>query len=104
MGVANKDWTGKIIGSTFENATTAITPKHGGNVFCAIEVVTAATFAASAGLISEDYSGKSKWVNTEDTDAGVVMDGVALPVGTVIHGRWTGFKLAGGSVIAYESM
>ena len=113
MGVPINDWTGKIIGSTFENATTAITPKHGGNVFCAIEVVTAATFASSAGLIAEQIAesisndevvNESKWINTEDTDAGVVMDGIALPVGTIIHGRWTGFKLASGSVIAYESM
>ena len=84
MGVAIKDWTGKVIGSTFENATTAITPKHGGNVFCTIEVVTAATFASSAGLTSEQTGSandESKWINTEDTDAGVVMDGIALPVG-----------------------
>jgi hypothetical protein len=112
MGVPINDWTGKIIGSTFENANTAITPNHGGNVFCAIEVVTAATFAASAGLVSEQYDHdsdnvtsdtKSAWINTEDTDAGVVMDSIALPVGTIIHGRWTGFELASGSVIAYES-
>tara|TARA_Y100001963_G_scaffold148563_1_gene226672 strand:+ start:563 stop:928 length:366 start_codon:yes stop_codon:yes gene_type:complete len=120
MGVPINDWTGKIIGSTFENANTAITPKHGGNVFCAIEVITAATFASSEGLIAEQYDHdsrgysdanpdgiasdtKSGWINTEDTDAGVVMDSIALPVGTIIHGRWTGFKLASGSVIAYES-
>ena len=109
MGVSINDWTGKVLGSTFENATTAITPKHGGNVFCAIEVVTAATFANSGGLISEQITGvtgapESTWVNTEDTDAGVALDGVAIPAGTILHGRWTGFKLASGSVIAYESM
>ncbi len=86
MGVPINDWTGKIIGSTFENANTAITPKHGGNVFCAIEVITAATFASSEGLIAEQYDHdsrgysdanpdgiasdtKSGWINTEDTDA-----------------------------------
>ena len=104
MGVAIRDWTGQVIGSTFENASNALTPKHGGNVFCAIEVITAATFHSTSGLISEQNADESKWINTEDTDAGVVMDSIALPVGTIIHGRWTGFKLASGSVIAYESM
>ena len=104
MGVSINDWTGKVLGSTFENATTAITPNYGGKVFCAIEVITNATFADSGGLISEQIAGESTWVNTEDTDAGVALDGVAIPAGTILHGRWTGFKLASGSVIAYESM
>ena len=111
MATPINDWTGKIIGSTFENSTSTITPNHGGGAFCAIEIITAAVFNSTNGLVSAQYDHdsdgltadtKSAWVNTNDTDAGVVLDSITIPAGTILHGRWTQFILASGSVIAYE--
>lgn len=113
MATPINDWTGKIIGSTFEGGTTTVTPNHGGNVFCTIEIITAAVFNSTSGLVSAQYDHdsdnvktdtKSAWVNTEDTDAGDVLDSITIPAGTILHGRWTQFILASGSVIAYECM
>ena len=119
MATPINDWTGKIIGSTFEGSTTTVTPNHGGGAFCAIEIITAAVFNSTNGLVSAQYDHdsrgyseanpdgvasdlKSSWVNTDDTDAGVVLDSITIPAGTILHGRWTQFILASGSVIAYE--
>jgi len=119
MAIPINDWTGKIIGSTFEGGTTTVTPNHGGGAFCAIEIITAAVFNSTNGLVAAQYDHdsrgysssnpdgiasdlKSAWVNTNDTDAGDVLDSITIPAGTILHGRWTQFILASGSVIAYE--
>ena len=36
-----------------------------------------------------------------DADGGSVVDSETFPKGVTIYGRWTGFKLASGRVIAY---
>ena len=36
-----------------------------------------------------------------DSDAGAAVDGVTFPQGMTIFGRFTGFQLASGKVIAY---
>ena len=36
-----------------------------------------------------------------DADGGDVVDSETFPKGVTIYGRWTGFKLASGRVIAY---
>ena len=38
---------------------------------------------------------------TFDADGGVAVDGETFPKGVTIYGRWTGFQLATGRVIAY---
>ena len=36
-----------------------------------------------------------------DADGGAAIDGETFPKGVTIYGRWTGFTLASGLVIAY---
>ena len=75
-------------------------------VIIAITIIDAATFTA---LTSEnDHQGNDAWPNT--TAAAYIngaQEGTAVgssdsfPAGVTIYGRWTGFDLAGGKVIAY---
>jgi hypothetical protein len=36
-----------------------------------------------------------------DADAGTAIDGITFPAGMTLYGRYAGFTLASGSVIAY---
>tara|TARA_Y100001938_G_C7769767_1_gene272650 strand:- start:21 stop:350 length:330 start_codon:yes stop_codon:yes gene_type:complete len=74
-------------------------------VFVAIQFIEDTVFAsASGGLVAEteqlfpDDAGTGTSI---DADAGAAIDGVTFPQGMTIFGRWTGFTLASGKVIAY---
>ena len=60
--------------------------------------------SASGGLVAEteqlflDDAGAGTLI---DSDAGSPIDSVTFPQGMTIFGRWTGFTLASGKVIAY---
>jgi len=101
------------MGSIYVGGTTAVTsngvtadPGVGAQaVFVAITFVTDTVFnSANAGLISETNQlfPSTQYTSTSiDADGGAVVDSVTFPAGLTIYGRWTGFTLASGSVVAY---
>lgn len=110
MGQMGSIYVGGTTKAT-SNEVTTDTPASGivgvgaNAVFVAITFVTDTVFNSDAeGLVAEtkesypDSTGAGKSI---DADAGAVVDSVTFPAGLTIYGRWTGFKLASGSVIAY---
>ena len=92
-------------GSIFVSGTTAVTCGSGTGVFVAITFLEDTIFAsASGGLVAEteqlfpDDAGTGTLI---DADGGAAIDGETFPKGVTIYGRWTGFTLASGLVIAY---
>ena len=92
-------------GSIFVSGTTAVTCGTGTGVFVAITFLEDTIFAsASGGLVAEteqlfpDDAGTGTLI---DADGGAAIDGETFPKGVTIYGRWTGFTLASGLVIAY---
>ena len=89
-------------GSILVKSTTAATALNG--VFVAIQFITDTIFDSTDGLVAEevllfpDDAGTSQGISTA---GGGVSDSVTFPAGLTIYGRWTSFKLASGSVIAY---
>jgi len=90
-------------GSIFVSGTTAVTAASG--VFVAITFLEDTIFAsASGGLVAEteqlfpDDAGTGTLI---DADGGAAIDGETFSKGITIYGRWTGFTLASGLVIAY---
>ena len=89
-------------GSVFVTGTAAISALNG--VFIAIQFIEDTVFAsASGGLVAEteqlypDDAGASTIVSANGDNT----DGETFPQGMTIFGRWTGFTLASGKVIAY---
>ena len=92
-------------GSILVTGTTACTCGTGRGVFVAIQFLEDTVFnSADNGLSAEtlqlfpDDTGESENI---DGDAGATIDGIVFPQGMTIYGRWTGFTLASGKVIAY---
>tara|TARA_R100000808_G_C2151855_1_gene161035 strand:- start:1285 stop:1605 length:321 start_codon:yes stop_codon:yes gene_type:complete len=92
-------------GSIFVTGTTAVTCGVAGKVFIAITFLEDTVFASgSGGLVAEteqlypDDNGASTLI---DADGGDNTDSETFPKGVTIYGRWTGFTLASGLVIAY---
>ena len=90
-------------GSILVTGTTACTVN---GAFVAIQFIEDTIFAsASGGLVAEteqsvpDDAGEGTNI---DADAGAATDNVTFPAGMTIYGRWTGFTLASGKVIAYK--
>ena len=91
-------------GSIFVADTSAITSKISGTVFTAIQFIEDTVFnSGNAGLISatNQLYPSSQYEGTDIDDDGFVVDGVTFPQGMTIFGRWTGFTLVSGKVIAY---
>ena len=92
-------------GSIIVTGKTACTCGTGTGVFVAIQVIEDCVFnSSSGGLVAEteqlfpDDTGTGTII---DGDAGAASDSVTFPAGVTIYGRWTGFQLASGKVIAY---
>ena len=92
-------------GSIFVSGTTAVTCGAGTGVFVAIQFLEDTIFAsASGGLVAEteqlfpDDAGTGTLI---DSNGGSAIDGETFGEGVTIYGRWTGFTLASGKVIAY---
>tara|TARA_R100001443_G_scaffold5433_1_gene14246 strand:+ start:425 stop:751 length:327 start_codon:yes stop_codon:yes gene_type:complete len=89
-------------GSILVTGTNACTNLRG--VFVAIQFIEDTVFDSTNGLIAEteqlfpDDAGTGTAI---DADAGAAIDSVTFPQGMTIFGRWSGFKLASGKVIAY---
>ena len=76
-----------------------------GAVFVAITFLEDTVFDSGAdGLVPQEAQNfpSSNGNSTDiDADGGDVVDSETFPKGVTIYGRWTGFKLASGRVIAY---
>jgi len=90
-------------GQILVTGTTACTNAKG--AFVMLQFIEDTVFASgSGGLVAEteqlflDDAGTGTAI---DSDAGSAIDGVTFPQGMTIFGRWTGFTLASGKVIAY---
>jgi hypothetical protein len=89
-------------GSVFVTGTAAISALNG--VFIAIQFIEDTVFdPGNEGLVAEttelfpDDNGTCSIVSANGDDT----DGESFPSGLTIYGRWTGFKLLTGKVIAY---
>lgn len=97
------------MGSIFVAGTTAATSNGvtgmENAVFCAITFLEDTVFASGAGgLVSEStqlFPSDTGTGTDIDANAGVAIDGETFPKGVTIYGRWTGFTLASGLVVAY---
>ena len=94
-----------IIGGDDSDATPGGNTNRTTKVFVAITFLEDTTFnTAAAGLTPAEAQNfpSSDGASTDiDADGGVAVDGETFPKGITIYGRWTGFQLATGRVIAY---
>ena len=94
-----------IIGGLDSDSTPASNVNRITKVFVAITFLEDTVFdSGNDGLVaSEDQNfPSSQYTSTSiDADGGDVVDSETFPKGVTIYGRWTGFKLASGRVIAY---
>ena len=94
-----------LIGGDDTDATPAGNVNRITKVFVAITFLEDTVFASdSAGLTPADAQNfpSSNAASTDiDANGGSVVDSEVFPKGVTIYGRWTGFKLASGRVIAY---
>lgn len=94
-----------LIGGRDTDSTPASNVNRISKVFCAITFLEDTTFNTGAsGLVPEESQNfpSSDGASTDiDADGGVAVDSETFPKGVTIYGRWTGFQLATGRVIAY---
>jgi len=92
-------------GGILVTGTTACTCGAGSGVFVAIQFIEDSVFASgSGGLIAETeqlYPDDTGTGTLIDSDGGSAIDSVTFPAGSILYGRYTGFKLASGKAIAY---
>lgn len=100
------------LGSILVKGTTAVTSNGviAAAVFTSISFIEDTIFDSdnAAGLIPETAGLFPTSADTAegtgiDADAGGNTDTIVFSAGLTIYGRWTGFKLASGTVIAYIS-
>ena len=97
------------MGSIHVAGTTAVTSNGvsgmGNKIFCAITFLEDTVFGSSAGGIVAETTQlfpSDTGAGTDiDANGGVAVDGETFPKGVTIYGRWTGFTLVSGKVIAY---
>ena len=94
-----------IIGGRDSDSSPASNVNRITKVFVAITFLEDTVFdSGSDGLVAEttqlfpDSTGTGTLI---DADGGDVVDSETFPKGITIYGRWTGFKLSSGRVIAY---
>ena len=94
-----------IIGGLDSDASPASNVNRITKVFVAITFLEDTVFdSGTEGLVAEttqlfpDSTGTGTLI---DADGGDVVDSETFPKGVTIYGRWTGFQLASGRVIAY---
>ena len=92
------------LGSILVSGTSVIACGVTGKVFTAITMLEDTVFASAAnGLSAEtlqlfpDDTGVGSAISAN----GAAIDGETFPKGVTIYGRWTGFTLASGLVLAY---
>ena len=94
-----------LIGGDDTDATPAGNTNRITKVFVAITFLEDTVFdSGTEGLVAADAQNfpSSTGQSTDiDADGGDVVDGEVFPRGVTIYGRWTGFKLSSGRIIAY---
>jgi len=94
-----------IIGGIDTNVTPASNVNRTTKVFVAITFLEDTVFdSGTEGLVpqeSENFPSSTGTSTDIDADGGDVVNSETFPKGLTIYGRWTGFKLASGRVIAY---
>ena len=92
-------------GAILVTGTTAVTCGFGTGVFVAIQFIEDTVFASGSGGLSAEteqlFPDDTGTGTSIDSDGGAAIDSVTFPQGMTIFGRWTGFTLASGKVIAY---
>jgi len=114
MGLPTNDWTGKITGSAYCDAASAVTPP-------ANKVIVAIYFIqpnALSALVAEDQGMFFNTVHAANADGtatvngrvveegtgGLALSGASFPAGSTIYGRWTSVTPAAdadGGIIVY---
>ena len=93
------------MGSILVNDTTAVTCGVSAGTFVAIYMLTDTVFDSGAGglssAISQSFLDDTETSTNIDADAGTAIDGITFPAGMTLYGKYSGFTLASGSVIAY---
>ena len=100
------------MGSIFVSGTTAVTSDdvagamaNNNAVFVAITFLEDTVFGSSAGgLVAETtqlFPSDTGTGTDIDANGGSAIDSETFPKGVTIYGRWTGFTLVSGKVIAY---
>ena len=69
--------------------------------FVAIQFIEDTTFTSLTAQDNNFYPSDDGSSLGIDSDAGGQSDSVTFPAGMTIYGRWTGFQLTSGKVIAY---
>lgn len=94
-----------IIGGDDTDATPAGNTNRTTKVFVAITFLEDTVFdSGNDGLVAAEDQNfpSSQYTSTDiDADGGDVVDSEIFPKGLTMYGRWTGFKLSSGRVIAY---
>ena len=94
-----------IIGGLDSDSTPASNVNRITKVFVAITFLEDTVFdSGNEGLVAAEDQNfpSSQYTSTSiDADGGDVVDSETFPKGVTIYGRWTGFQLASGRVIAY---
>tara|TARA_B100001094_G_C18014169_1_gene711672 strand:- start:108 stop:911 length:804 start_codon:yes stop_codon:yes gene_type:complete len=92
-------------GSILVTGTTAVTCAIADRVFVAIYMLTDTVFnSASGGLVAETeqlYLDDTGAGTSIDANGGAAIDSITFPAGMTLYGRYDGFTLASGSVVAY---
>mgnify|MGYP003628596908 CR=1 FL=1 len=97
MGLPTNDWTGKITGSAFCNAATAVTPPPN-KVIIAIHFIKANIITAVIAESTGDYVNTAVAAHEQATattndqdhgDGGLALSGVKFGASSTIYGRWT---------------
>ena len=93
------------MGSILVNDTTAVTCGVTAATFVAIYMLTDTVFNSGAGglssAVSQSFLDDTETSTNIDADAGTAIDGITFPAGMTLYGKYNGFTLASGSVIAY---
>tara|TARA_R110002096_G_scaffold22321_1_gene71951 strand:- start:8556 stop:10139 length:1584 start_codon:yes stop_codon:yes gene_type:complete len=91
-------------GSILVTGTTATTCGVADRCFVAIYMLTNTVFNSSSGLVAETtqlYLDDTGTGTDIDADGGAAIDSITFPAGMTLYGRYTGFTLVSGSVVAY---
>lgn len=93
-------------GAILVTGTSAVACGVTDKVFVAIQFLEDTVFASGAGGLSADSAMANKFpddtaVSSDVSSNGAAIDSITFPKGMTLYGRYDGFTLASGKVIAY---
>ena len=114
MGLPTNDWTGKITGSAYCDAASAITPPANkvivaiffikANILTALVAEDSGVFFNTAHAANADGTATVSGRVVEEGTGGLALSGASFPAGSTIYGRWTSVTPTAesdGGIIAY---